>query len=111
MQEAIHPIFFGHLESYLVLALCLFALGLYGLVSRPGFVSMLISVELILNAAGLNFVAFNTFLAPDKSLGQTFTLFIMGLAAAEAAICLSIAVVVYRTFRTILADDLIELKD
>ncbi len=105
------PAIFGHLESYLVVALCLFALGLYGLVSRPGFISMLISVELILNAAGLNFVAFNTFLAPDKTVGQTFTLFIMGLAAAEAAICLSIAVVVYRRFRTILADEISELKD
>lgn len=105
------PVLFGHLESYLILALCLFALGLYGLISRQGFISMLISVELILNGAGLNFVAFNTFLAPDKSLGQTFTLFIMGLAAAEAAICLSIAVVVYRHFRSILADDLSQLKD
>jgi NADH:ubiquinone oxidoreductase subunit K len=105
------PLLFGHIESYLVLALCLFALGLYGIVSRPGLISMLISVELILNAAGLNFVAFNTFLAPDKSLGQTFTLVIMGLAAAEAAICLSIAVVVYRRFRSILADDLAELKE
>ncbi|GAB4275134.1 MAG: NADH-quinone oxidoreductase subunit NuoK [Deferrisomatales bacterium] len=107
---SIHPAFFGHLESYLVLALCLFALGLYGIVSRPGFISMLISVELILNAAGLNFVAFNTFLAPDKSVGQTFTLFIMGLAAAEAAICLSIAVAVYRHIRSILADDVTDLK-
>lgn len=110
-MEAVHPIFFGSLESYLIIALCLFALGLYGLVSRPGFVSMLISVELILNAAGLNFVAFNTFLAPDKSVGQTFTLFIMGLAAAEAAICLSIAVAVYRTFRSILADDATQMKN
>lgn len=105
------PLLFGHLESYLVLALCLFSLGLYGLTSRPGFISMLISIELILNAAGLNFVAFNTFLAPDKTVGQTFTLFIMGLAAAEAAICLSIAVVVYRQFRSILADDVSALKD
>ncbi|MBE0618026.1 MAG: NADH-quinone oxidoreductase subunit NuoK [Proteobacteria bacterium] len=105
------PFLFGHLESYLILALCLFALGLYGIISRQGFISMLISVELILNAAGLNFVAFNTFLAPDKSLGQTFTLFIMGLAAAEAAICLSIAVVVYRHFRSILADDISQLRD
>ena len=104
------PLLFGHLEAYLIVALCLFVLGLYGLISRPGFIGMLISVELILNAAGLNFVAFNTFLAPDKTVGQTLTLFIMGLAAAEAAICLSIAVVVYRRFRTILADDISELN-
>jgi NADH:ubiquinone oxidoreductase subunit K len=107
----VQPLFFSHLESYLILALCLFALGLYGLVSRQGFISMLISVELILNAAGLNFVAFNTFLAPDKSLGQSFTLFVMGLAAAEAAICLSIVVAVYRTFRTTLSDEVATLKD
>jgi NADH:ubiquinone oxidoreductase subunit K len=107
----VQPLFFNHIESYLVLALCLFALGLYGLVSRPGFISMLISVELILNAAGLNFVAFNTFLAPDKSLGQSFTLFVMGLAAAEAAICLSIVVAVYRTFRTTLSDEVASLRD
>ena len=107
----VQPMFFGHIESYLILALCLFALGLYGLVSRPGFISMLISIELILNAAGLNFVAFNTFLAPDKSVGQTFTLFIMGLAAAEAAICLSITVAVYRHFRSILADNLTQMKN
>jgi NADH:ubiquinone oxidoreductase subunit K len=105
------PALFGHLETYLVLALCLFALGLYGLVSRPGLISMLISVELILNAAGLNFVAFNTFLAPDKTVGQTFTLFIMGLAAAEAALCLSIVVTVYRMLRTTVADDVSSLKD
>ncbi len=105
------PALFGHLESYLAIALCLFALGLYGLVSRPGFISMLISTELILNAAGLTFVAFNTFLASDKSVGQTFTLFIMGLAAAEAAICLSIVVAVYRTLRTTVVDDVSSLKD
>ena len=105
------PLFFGSLEAYLILGLCLFALGLYGLVSRPGLISMLISVELILNAAGLNFVAFNTFLAPDKTVGQTFTLFIMGLAAAEAAICLSIVVTVYRVLRTTVVDDVSSLKD
>ncbi|MEW6487988.1 MAG: NADH-quinone oxidoreductase subunit NuoK [Thermodesulfobacteriota bacterium] len=105
------PLLFGHLEAYLILALCLFALGLYGIISRPGFIGMLISVELILNGAGLNFIAFNTFLAPDKSVGQTFTLFIMGLAAAEAAICLSIAVAVYRHFRTTLTDELSQLRD
>jgi NADH:ubiquinone oxidoreductase subunit K len=105
------PLLFGHLETYLILAVCLFSLGLYGLVTRPGLISMLISVELLLNAAGLNFVAFNTFLAPDKSVGQTFTLFVMGLAAAEAAICLSIVVAVYRTLRTSVADDVSSLKD
>jgi NADH:ubiquinone oxidoreductase subunit K len=107
----VQPALFGHMEAYLLVALCLLALGLYGLISRTSLISMLISVELILNGAGLNFMAFNTFLAPDKTLGATFTLFIMGLAAAEAAICLSIAVAVYRRYRTIVADELSSMKD
>ena len=111
MTEMAHPALFGDIHVYLIVALCLFALGLYGLISRPGFISMLISIELIVNGAGLNFMAFNTFHAPDKTLGVTFTLFIMGLAAAEAAICLSIAVAVYRRFRTIIADDISGMKD
>ena len=111
MMETVTPWLFGTLEVYLLVALCLFALGLYGLISRPGFISMLISIELILNGAGLNFMAFNTFLATDKTLGVTFTLFIMGLAAAEAAICLSIAVADYRRFRSIIADDISDMKD
>lgn len=110
-MTAVTPMFFNHLEAYLMLALCLLALGLYGLVSRPGLISMLISIELILNGACLNFMAFNTFLAPDKTVGATFTLFVMGLAAAEAAICLSIAVAVYRRFKTIVADELSGMKD
>lgn len=107
----VQPMLFGQMEIYLLTALALLALGLYGLVSRPGLISMLISIELILNGACLNFMAFNTFLAPDKTVGATFTLFVMGLAAAEAAICLSIAVAVYRRFKTIVADELSEMKD
>ncbi|PLX41849.1 MAG: NADH-quinone oxidoreductase subunit NuoK [Deltaproteobacteria bacterium] len=107
----IHPTFFGNLEVYLLVALILLSFGLYGLISRPGLISMLISVELILNGAGLNFMAFNTFIAPDKTEGATFTLFVMGLAAAEAAITLSIAVAIYRRFRLITADNLSGMKD
>ncbi|TLN27254.1 NADH-quinone oxidoreductase subunit NuoK [bacterium] len=105
------PAFFGSLESYLFIALALFAMGLYGIISRPGLISMLISVELILNGAGLNFMAFNHFLSADKTTGATFTLFIMGLAAAEAAIALSIAVAIYRYRRSIIADELSAMKD
>ena len=107
----VQPYLFNHLEVYLLISLCLFALGIFGLISRPGFISMLISVELLLNAAGLNFMAFNTFLAGDKTVGAIFTLFIMGLAAAEAAICLSIIVAIFRRHRSIIADDISGLKD
>ena len=71
---------------------------------------MLIATELILNGAALNFMAFNMFLTPDPTVGQVFTLFIMGVAAAEAAIALSIIITIYRRFKEIRVDGVSELK-
>lgn len=71
---------------------------------------MLIAVELVLNGAALNFMALNMFLSPDASFGQVFTLIIMGVAAAETAIALSIIITVYRRFREIKPDSVTELK-
>jgi NADH:ubiquinone oxidoreductase subunit K len=71
---------------------------------------MLISVELILNGAGLNFMAFSKFLAPDPTTGQIFTLFIMGIAAAEAAIGFAVIIAVYRKYRSVDADRVSELR-
>jgi NADH-quinone oxidoreductase subunit K len=65
---------------------------------------------LILSAASLNFMAFNRFTAPDSATGQIFVLFIMGLAAAEVAIALSIVIAVYRNYRSIRAKELAELN-
>jgi NADH-quinone oxidoreductase subunit K/NAD(P)H-quinone oxidoreductase subunit 4L len=62
---------------------------------------MLISVELMLNGANVNFMAFNKFLAPNPAVGQIITLFVMGLAAAEAAIGLSIIFALFRRMRSI----------
>ena len=80
----------GNLHTYLIVAVFLFSIGLYGLMQHRSMIGMLISIELILNGAGLNFMAFNRFLAPEPTTGQIFTLFIMGLAAAEAAIAVSL---------------------
>ena len=88
----------------------LFFLGICGMVQRKSFIGMLISVELILNGANLNFMAFNKFLAPDPSVGQTIALIIMGIAAAEAAIGLSLAIAVYRKYKTIDAEEVSDLK-
>ena len=74
------------LSTYLIISALLFSLGLLGILQRRNLIGMLISVELLLNAANLNFMAFNRFLAPDPVVGQVITLFVMGLAAAEAAI-------------------------
>ena len=104
------PAFGDNLITYLIIAALLFSIGFYGLVHRRTMIGMLISGELILAGASLNFMAFNRFLAPDPTVGQIFTLFIMGIAAAEAAIALSIIIAVYRNFRTIDVDDVAELE-
>ena len=99
-----------HLGTYLVIAAILFGFGIFGLLRRPSLIGMLISVELILSGASINLMAFNHFLAPDPNVGQIFTLFIMAIAAAEAAIALSIIIAVYRNFKSIDAGDLTDLK-
>ncbi len=101
---------FNQLETYLYLALVLFAIGLYGVLVRRSLIAVLISVELILNAASLNFMAFNRFLAPTPAVGQIITLFIMAVAAAEAAIALSIIVAVYRKLKSINIEHATELR-
>lgn len=96
--------------TYLVIAAFLFALGIFGLIRRRTLIGMLISGEIIFSAASLNFMAVNRFLAPDPTVGQIFVLFIMGLAAAEVAIALSIIIAVYRNYRSVVAKDLSELN-
>lgn len=98
------------LDSYLIIAALLFGIGFYGLIQRQTLIGMLIAAELILSGASINFMAFNRFLAPDPTVGQIFTLFIMGIAAAEAAIALSIIIVVYRNYKSIDTEDVVGLK-
>ena len=95
---------------YLVLAAFVLAAGLYGLVRRRTLVGMLISGEILFAAASLNFLAVNRFFAPDPAVGQIFVLFIMGLAAAEVAIALSIVIAVYRNYGSIKSRELSDLK-
>ena len=97
------------LNTYLVVGALLFGFGIYGLVSRRTIIGMLISSELVLAAASVNFMAFNRFTAPDPAIGQIFTLFIMAIAAAEAAIAVSIVIAVYRNYKSIDADDIVDL--
>lgn len=98
------------LNTYLTVAVVLLCLGLYGLMQHRSLIGMLISIELILNGAGLNFMAFNRFLAPDPAIGQIFSLFIMGLAAAEAAIAVSLIFAVYRKYKTSDPEQLTDLR-
>lgn len=101
---------YDRLDLYLVTAALLLAIGVYGLIRRRTLIGMLISGELIFSAASLNLMAFNRFTARDPAVGQIFVLFIMGLAAAEVSIALSIIVAVYRNYRSVKTEELSELK-
>jgi NADH:ubiquinone oxidoreductase subunit K len=98
------------LATYLIIALFLLTIGIYGMVRHRTFIGMLISSEFILSGASLNFMAFNRFLAPNPAVGQIFALFIMGIAAAEAALVVSLILMVYRRFRTIDPADVHDLR-
>lgn len=97
------------LFHYLVVAAILFCFGLLTVITRRNTVGILLGVELILNGAALNFVAFGHFVVGDIA-GQIFTVFIIVLAASEAAIALAIVLTVYRNYRSIMADRLTSLK-
>ncbi|MEI6564195.1 MAG: NADH-quinone oxidoreductase subunit NuoK [bacterium] len=100
----------GSLAVYLMIGALLFAIGFFGFLRHRTLVGMLVSGELILAGASLNFMAFSHFRAADPVTGQAFTLFIMGIAAAEAAIVLSIMIAVYRNYHSIETRDLKELE-
>lgn len=101
---------YNNLTTYLVIGALLFGIGIYGIVTRRTLIGMLIAAELILAGSSINFMAFNRFTAPDPVAGQIFTLFIMAVAAAEAAIGLSIIIAVYRHFKSIDTEDAVQLK-
>jgi NADH-quinone oxidoreductase subunit K len=100
---------YDRLDIYLFAAAFLLAVGIYGLIRRRTLIGMLISGELIFSAASLNLMAFNRFTVHDRTVGQIFVLFIMGLAAAEVAIALSIIIAVYRNYRSVKTRELSEL--
>jgi NADH:ubiquinone oxidoreductase subunit K len=93
------------------LSIALFLIGMYGFVTRKNLVTMLMSVELMLNSVNINFVTFNKYLYPGKLDGIFFTIFIITIAAAEAAVAISIIINLYRTHRSIDVDAASELKN
>jgi NADH-quinone oxidoreductase subunit K len=98
------------LTHYLVLSAALFAIGLYTVSTRSSAVAILMGVELLLNSASLNFVAFSHF-SHGAITGQVFSVFIIVIAAAEAAVALAIVLAIFRHFRTIEAEDTAVLHD
>lgn len=98
------------LTSYLTISAVLFCLGTYAIVSRRNAVSVLMGIELVLNSANLNFVAFSRFVTGDLT-GQLFAIFVIILAAAEAAVALAIILAIYHNFHTIDVNEIDLLRD
>jgi NADH-quinone oxidoreductase subunit K len=109
-QAALNP----DLSKFLVIGALLFIIGVAGVLTRRNIIVIFMSIELILNAANLNFIAFSRYLSqtgnPNALAGQIFTVFVIVVAAAEAAIGLGIVIALYRNKETIWVDEIDLLK-
>ena len=98
-------------EYYLIASTLLFFIGVYGFVVRKNLISILMSIELMLNAVSINFVAFNRFVYPEHLEGYMYSLFVIVVAAAETAVAISIIINVYRKMKNIDTKSINELKN
>ena len=98
------------LSAYLIVAALLFCIGLYGVLARRNAVAILMSIELMLNAVNINLVAFWRFQEPDKPVGVVWALFVLAVAAAEAAVGLALVIAIYRSRDSVVAEELDSLK-
>ena len=109
-QSIQHP----DLSKFLIIGALLFTIGVAGVLTRRNIIVIFMSIELILNAANLNFIAFSRYLQEQGSVnavaGQVFTVFIIVVAAAEAAIGLGLVIALYRNRETIFVDKIDLLK-
>ena len=99
------------LTHILILTTSMFFIGVYGFTTRKNLVTLLMSTEIILNAVNINFVAFNKFLYNGDLQGHFFALFIIAVAAAEAAVAIAIIINLYRNIKSIDVEDANSLKD
>ncbi|HLO81824.1 MAG TPA: NADH-quinone oxidoreductase subunit NuoK [Chitinophagaceae bacterium] len=98
------------LYHLLVIGAVLFFTGIYGFFTRRNMISMLMSIELMLNSVNINFIAFNKYLWPDTLGGTFFTVFVIAIAAAEAAVALAIIINLYRSHSSINVEVAEEMK-
>jgi len=89
------------LSYFLIVSTLMFFIGIYGFLTRKNLITILMAVELILNSVNINFVAFNRYLYPEQLEGHFFSLFVIAVAAAEAAVAIAIIISVYRKFTNI----------
>ena len=100
----------GSLQSYLIIAAILFSMGIYGVITRKNAVAILMGIELILNSANINFIAFNRFGDLNTLDGHVFAIFVIVLAAAEAAVALAIIINLFKNIDSVDVSDADILK-
>lgn len=98
------------LSYYIVLSATLFCIGIYGVLARRNAILILLSVEIMLNAVNINFIAFSRFITPNTMVGQIYTIFAMATGAAEIGIGLAIVLLIYRGRETVNVDEVNLLK-
>ncbi len=98
------------LSWYLIVSAALFAIGLFGVLARRNAVAILMSVELMLNAVNINLVAFWRYLTPQAPIGLSWSVFVLTIAAAEAAVGLALLIAIYRSRDSVVAEELDLLK-
>jgi NADH-quinone oxidoreductase subunit K len=92
------------------LAAILFCIGIYGAITRRNAIGVLMSIELMFNAANINFIAFSKFITPTLLTGQVFAIFVIAIAAAEATVGLAIVILIYRHHKEINVDKINVMK-
>lgn len=98
------------LSHILIVSTLMFFIGIFGFITRKNLFTILMSTELVLNAAALNFVAFNKYFYPENLQGHFFALFIIAIAAAEAAVAIAIIISIYRNFKNVDAEKINTMK-
>jgi NADH:ubiquinone oxidoreductase subunit K len=98
------------LQHILFVSISLFFIGVFGFLTRRNLITMLMSIELILNSVNLNFIAFNKYLWAGKLDGVFFSIFIIAIAACEAAVAIAIIINLYRSHKSIDVDSAAEMK-
>lgn len=98
------------LNHFLVVSTIMFFIGIYGFIVRRNLITILMSIELILNSVCINFAAFNYYLHPENLSGHFFVIFIISVAAAEAAMAIAIILSIYRQFKSINIEEISEMK-
>jgi NADH-quinone oxidoreductase subunit K len=98
------------LYHVLIISTALFFIGVFGFLTRRNLITMLMSIELVLNSVNINFIAFNKYVWPNKLDGLFFSIFIIAIAAAEAAVAIAIIINLYRSHQSIDVENAADLK-